>query len=410
MSTHLAGRLVGWTSAMLILVAAADLRAQSTPTRVVFDPQQFEQLAIKPSSAQVKTELSRDAAAPGIVLSAASGPDGYPGIELTPKTGTAWDLSPFGHVAATVTNLGAKPVGVHLRIDNDADWQLGPSNSESVYLAPGKSGTITIIFGYSYGKKPSYPLKSSAVVRMLVFLNKSAEAQSIRIESIMAAGPAGEKPPVDPASIRIKPTDGYLFGGAASFEHTHQVIAKDGAEFAAANNGKSLRLRFSKPGQSVTLKSTQGAWDLRTGNQVRVKIKNVGTVAAFADRARDQCAGPDRQGRPAGRARAGAIDRDRRFVHSGGAVDRHQGRGQDRMEPDGRDRHEVHQRRGDRRDVLRRKQRRSDCERHRRLRSRIDRLGRAAGRRPRSGSADVRRSTASGRKRSKKSSTARRST
>lgn len=281
MATHLRGRLVGWTSAILILVGQADLRAQSPTTRVVFDPQQFEQVAIKPSSAQIKTELSREAAAPGIVLSAEGGPDGYPGIELTPKTGTAWDLSPFGHVAATVTNLGAKPVGVHLRIDNDADWQLGPTNSESVYLAPGKSGTITIIFGYSYGKKPSYPLKSSAVVRMLVFLNKSAEAQSIRIESITAAGPAGEKPPVDPASIRVRPTDGYLFGGAAPFELTHRAIATDGAEFAAANNGKSLRLRFSKPGQSVTLKPTQGAWDLRGGNQVRVKIKNVGAVAAL---------------------------------------------------------------------------------------------------------------------------------
>ena len=37
------------------------------------------------------------------------------------------------------------------------------------------------IFGHSYGKKPSYPLKSSAISRMLVFTGKVDEAQKIRV-------------------------------------------------------------------------------------------------------------------------------------------------------------------------------------------------------------------------------------
>ena len=97
-----------------------------------------------------------------------------------------------------------------MRIDNDADWKLGPFNTENLYVAPGKSGTISVIFGYSYGRKPSYPLKSSAVSRILVFTGKQNEPQKFRIESITAAGPAGEKPAVDPTSIRVKPTNGLL--------------------------------------------------------------------------------------------------------------------------------------------------------------------------------------------------------
>src|SRR5262249_30707021 len=148
--------------------------------------------------------------------------------------------------------------GIHLRLDNDADWKLNPFNTESVYLGPGKSGTISVIFGHSYGKKPSYPLKSSAVSRMLVFTGKVDEVQKIRIESITAAGPAGEKPPVDPASIRVKPTDGYLLGGGATFDAAKQISVKDGAEAALAGDGKSLRLTFSKKGQTVTIKPPQG--------------------------------------------------------------------------------------------------------------------------------------------------------
>ena len=79
-----------------------------------------DQLKIKPSSAQVTAEIEKDA---GLVVTIKGGKEEYPGIELTPKEGKVWDLSKYGHVEAKVTNLGTKPLGIHLRIDNDADCE-----------------------------------------------------------------------------------------------------------------------------------------------------------------------------------------------------------------------------------------------------------------------------------------------
>jgi len=248
----------------------------ATKALTVFD-KDTKQVQIKPSSAQVTSELSKDAAAPGLNITIKGGSEGYPGIELSPPSGAKWDLSAFGHVEAKVTNLGTKKIGIHLRIDDDGDWRDNPYNTESVYLDPGKSGTVTVIFGYSYGRNPSHPLKSAAVVRMLLFTGKTSDEQKIRLEAISATGPAGEKPPVDPASIRVKPTNGYLFGGGVAFDAGQQVTAKEGATAMPIVTGPALRLTFTKKGQFVTLKPPQGAWDLRAGHQVVVRLKNTGT-------------------------------------------------------------------------------------------------------------------------------------
>ncbi len=266
--------------AFALFIAVPQLKAETT-SQIVFDAGHND-VTIKPSAAQVTAAISKDAAAPGLIVTIQSGPAGYPGIAITPKSGAAWDLSTHGHVEAKIANMGAKRVHVSLRIDNEGDWQLKPFNTESVALDPGKTGIITVIFGYTYGKKPGYPLKPTQVSRMLIFADKQSDQQQIRIESIEAAGPAGETPPVNPDSIRIKPTAGYLLGGSVVLDASKQIVTKDGAEAALMPEGKSVQLAFSKAGQSVTIKPVQGAWDLREGHQVRVKIKNTGAAPATA--------------------------------------------------------------------------------------------------------------------------------
>ena len=187
---------------------------------------------IAPTSEQVTVT-------PGIAVTIRPGKEGYPGIKLAPKDGT-WDLSAFGHVEARVVNTGAKPISISLRVDNSGDWQDGPWNTESVYLKPGNAGTITTIFGYSYGRQPGYALKPAAVTGMLIFATKSDAEQSFRLESLAAAGPAGEKLPVNPDSIRTKPKDGVLTG------------------------------------TSPTFKPEIGRWDLRDYLEVRVNVRNNG--------------------------------------------------------------------------------------------------------------------------------------
>lgn len=229
---------------------------------------------------QASVTRSQDPAAPGLVVTFAPGAAGYPGVELKPESGV-WDLSSFGHVAARVTNVGTKPMGIVLRVDNDGDWQKSPWNTEQVWLDPGKSGTITVIFGYSYGKKPGYALKPEAVSNILLFTTKAGVAQSFRLESLVAGGPAGEKPPVDPNSIRIVPKDGVILGQGSALDATKQVTAKSAqASLVSEGGAQALRINFAYPpakdGQSVVLKPGIGRWDLRAASEVRVVVKNEG--------------------------------------------------------------------------------------------------------------------------------------
>jgi hypothetical protein len=62
------------------------------------------------TSHQVTASLSDVPASPGIVVVCQPGKDGYPGITLTPQSGSAWDLSAFGHIDVRVVNTGAKKV------------------------------------------------------------------------------------------------------------------------------------------------------------------------------------------------------------------------------------------------------------------------------------------------------------
>ncbi|OGV39070.1 MAG: hypothetical protein A2X48_18090 [Lentisphaerae bacterium GWF2_49_21] len=202
------------------------------------------------------------------------GPTGYPGLEIKPEGGK-WDLSAFGHVEAQVSNIGQNPMLVALRIDNAGDWKDNPWNTEQANLKPGETKVIKLIFGYQYGQKPGYALNPSAIVNVLLFTGKVGKESIIRLESFIAAGPAGEKPPVDPKTFRIKPKDGVILGTSVTGQALPQVDAK-GVQGSIADGA----LKVVMPGkgeQSVSLKLPAGCWDLSSANEIRFKIKNEGT-------------------------------------------------------------------------------------------------------------------------------------
>ncbi len=185
---------------------------------------------------------------------------GYPGVELTPATGKTWDLSPWGHVEVKITNTGKTKAGFNVRIDDDSDWKLNPWNAEPCWLDPGKSKVQKVIFGYSYGNK-GYALKSDRVKRLLLFSNKAGAEQSFRLEDIQAAGAAGETPPVDPNSVRIKPVNGVMY--------------------SAAKPSPDVVVDASKPGV-LAVKPKVGSWNLMDAHNVKVKIRNPGKTAVPA--------------------------------------------------------------------------------------------------------------------------------
>jgi beta-glucanase (GH16 family) len=231
---------------------------------------------LTPSSEQVSAARSQDPA--GVVVTFQPGQDAWPGVSLKPDGDKPWDLSAFGHVAAEIANSGAKPLSLSLRIDNDGEWKNSPWNCEAATLKPGAAGTIKVLFGYSYGQKPGFALNPKAVVRLLLFTGKSGDVQSFRIVSIKAAGKAGEKPPADPKTVRVKPKDGLLLGNAAPVD-PKQIVPKDAhVSVLVKDERPMLKIGFpaGKSDSSVTFKPVLGCWDVRDCLQVRVKLRNDG--------------------------------------------------------------------------------------------------------------------------------------
>jgi beta-glucanase (GH16 family) len=220
---------------------------------------------------------SQDPAHPGLVITFQPGPQGSPGACLKPRGAPAFDLAAFGHVEARVVNTGTKTSAFFLRVDNEGDWHNAPWSTEKAYVQPGASATVKVIFGYQYGYHPGYALNPAAVVNILMFTDKSDVVQSFRVESLVAGGPAGETPPVDPASLRIPPKNGFLLGPGAALDAKTQIEAQ-GTQAAAAADGQSLEVVFpdAKGEQSVAVKPPVGRWDLRNATEVRVKLKNEG--------------------------------------------------------------------------------------------------------------------------------------
>lgn len=231
------------------------------------------------SSGQVSVAARRDAGLSGLQVSIQPGKEGYPGIVIKPAGG-AWDLSAYGHVEAQVVNTGRKPLSLALRVDDAGDWSTNPTNTESIYLKPGETGTIKTIFGYSYGYKPSHALKSSQVVNLLLFTTQTDSELSFCLKSLKAGGAAGEKPPVAPEAVRTKPIGGMLLGPGIPFDEAKQVSALQGAQAVVAKGSGRTVIRLILPaGQdeaSVRVQPPVGRWDLRQALQVEVKVHNNG--------------------------------------------------------------------------------------------------------------------------------------
>ncbi|HWE02827.1 MAG TPA: glycoside hydrolase family 16 protein [Tepidisphaeraceae bacterium] len=235
---------------------------------------------VAPSSALVTVDAKKNPAAAGLVVSIQPGKESFPGVAIKPENGPAWDLSTYGHVEVKVTNLGAGPLALTLRVDNAGDWRTEPWNAEQSTIQAGETASLATTFGYSYGHKNGYKLNAAKVNQVLVFAGKSDAVQSFRIESLKAAGTAGEKLPVDPKAIRTKPAGGILLGDGVAIDVEKQVHA-DGARASLEGGEKGgLLITFEDghPDAKVALKPPAGRWDLRDAIEVRVRLRNAGSA------------------------------------------------------------------------------------------------------------------------------------
>lgn len=264
MSDRLALVLTGF----LVLWFGASVGLAAEPKSLL--DEKGAQLHITPSSAQVSAVAGED----GITVSIEPGKEGYPGITLTPSAGGMWDLSGYGHLRARITNTGTTPLGISLRIDDDGPWQDNPWNAEQIYLKPGAGGEIKLVFGHSWGQKPAYKLNPAKITRILLFSGSRKEPATFQLQSLVADGPAGEKPPIDPASIRIVPQGGKVLGGGIKLDADKQLKATNARATIEAD---AVVVRFeNKANASLKIMPPQGRWDLRQMLEARVKVQNVG--------------------------------------------------------------------------------------------------------------------------------------
>jgi beta-glucanase (GH16 family) len=228
------------------------------------------------ANGQVTVEASKDPA--GVTLTVAPGTSGYPGVWIKPEGGKPWDFSAYGHVEAKITNLGTERVVVVIRMDDDSDGGQ-TNNADKFALKPGETRVCKALFGYSWGG-PSASIKTGGVTSLTIFTNKITTAPAIlRIESLEAAGPVGEKLPVNPALVATKPANGVIFGPGVKLDPA-QIAPQAGAKASLSPDGTGIDLSLSAPKQGVTVKPLMGTWRLNDQLEVKVKIKNTGQTPA----------------------------------------------------------------------------------------------------------------------------------
>ncbi len=269
-------------SCCFALSARADVAAAPLPGAIAPKPLIDFSVAGAESKFVTTTEttVAPSTSPAGVIVSIQPGPAKYPGVTLKPDGGTPWDLSAFGHIEATITNQSEKVLGISLRIDG-VNWQ--DSSANITRIKPGQTAVAKVFFGYNYGQK-SNSLKTSSLSELLFVAPMAKDAaETFRIESIQAAGSAGEAPPIDPATVRITPKDGVLIGpGAKALDPARNIMNKGGATATLADDSGTQTLKITFPAgktlQMAGIKPEEGKWGLTDGIELRVKMRNDGTT------------------------------------------------------------------------------------------------------------------------------------
>jgi len=265
-----------------VLLISVQTWAQAPAPKLLFDPTAPNAAALLAPNDNAGDDVTYAVANGGIdVTVVANGKSSYPGVKIIPTT--PWNASGYGHIEAKITNTGTDRIRLSLRVDNAGPWQENRYSADSVAVKPGATATLSAIFGYQW-TAASYPLDPSAIISMTFFSGKSKVPQSFHIDTIQAAGPAGEKPFLNPTTIAVKPAGGILLGPGVTIDPAKQTVAKAGATAALAPDGQSLQLSFPAAAgdtpPSVVLKPASGKWNLNQQLEVRVHVKNTGTAPA----------------------------------------------------------------------------------------------------------------------------------
>ena len=260
-----------------LLLCTLPLAAQKPEKPIVDIATPYEKAGVTVTGDTVKVENVMEGNGPGWHIVIAPGPQAYPGIDIAAPAGKPFDLSGYGRVDIKLLNTGDKKLRVSLRVDNDGDWHLNPWNAEIATLLPGKPTVLSVYFGISFGK-PAYAVKPEAITHIKVIGTKAIEEEKFDILAITAAGKTGDTPPIDPLTLRTKPTNGIVFAKDTKVDAAKQLSSVAGAKAELTPEGIAATFG-TNPKQAVMLKPVEGRWDLRDYTEVSFKVKNTGKSA-----------------------------------------------------------------------------------------------------------------------------------
>jgi cyclic lactone autoinducer peptide len=143
---------------------------------------------------------------PGLRIAATPEDGKWPGVVLKAPAGK-WDLSVYDAVEVDLRNPGAETVRFGVRVDNpEADGNKG-CNTENGTLRPGRSRTLRVTFGKSWGG-PGFELDRANVVALLVFFDQPKTPVELLVTAARAM------PPPAPAKAQGVPGPPIDFGPA----------------------------------------------------------------------------------------------------------------------------------------------------------------------------------------------------
>ncbi len=233
---------------------------------------------VDPAGLNIRSNTDRQTFKPdgdGLLVTVVPGKKATPTLFISPREG-AWDLSAFGHIVATITNLDDKqPLRIEMRVENKGDWRNKPWNVEVLRVLPGKTQQLKVLFGHHYGYNPGFKLDPSAVTQVALYFEHPEETRSYRIESIVAGGEPGEKPQIKPEQVRIVPEAGVILGKGTDIGQTLALSATDGRA-AVVDGGVQLTFAAGAGEKRALLRPKVGRWNLRDHLEVKVTLTNIG--------------------------------------------------------------------------------------------------------------------------------------
>ncbi len=237
-------------------------------------PDTAKQLLIQSDQVSVETGVEGN-----MVVHVKAGEHHYPGFVAKGPEG-GWNLSQYGHIEVAFHNPDKTFVDVHLRVDNEGDHRNKPWNTEVTRVEPGRSAKLKVIFGYHHGFNPGYKLDPSKVSKILIFTRKNTTDRKFYIKSIVAGGQSGEKPPVKPKKVRIKPKNGFLLGSADIKISKDQLYTPKGVQGKVVKHNGQDMVEFTLPASAnehvFSIRPPMGRYNVANSTETRFMVRNIG--------------------------------------------------------------------------------------------------------------------------------------